>query len=109
MNLRCPLCDSEMCGFAQLWFSAPLGKYRCPNCEAQFKARKTGWIRFTSYLLGASAWIFILPVLLGMSRWLLAGLLAILFTDYLIDYMNKDLIKFDRLPEEIEDMKRMQK
>jgi hypothetical protein len=51
----CPKCNTNSISFLKAWFKSGLGRYRCPNCGANCRVRKNGWLTVGSTCLGLAA------------------------------------------------------
>lgn len=89
MKLKCPSCGSDLCDFVTLWATAPLKKYRCPQCGDRYKAEKTGCIKYSSCAVGlALGALVVLVVHRFLPVWALAAAIPIFAIDYWVDLRN---------------------
>ena len=95
MDIKCPACGSQLCSFTKLWLTAnPFKKIRCKQCGKQFKATKTGIIKYSSYLIGLLVGILLITVLEEIIPvWALIGIIPFIVIDYILDSKFRKYIK----------------
>jgi hypothetical protein len=95
MIFKCPSCGFDLSSFLKVWFTAPIKRFKCEKCGDSFKLKKTGRIKYTSYLIGLFVAALVILVLEKIvTPMLLLAILPILALDYFIDRKNWNLLNF---------------
>ncbi len=86
--MKCPACSSNKILSMIVWIAVPYWHIVCPDCGTMIKPRKTGIVRFSTYILALPAGIMAALGMLGLY-WNTGLFLTIcVFTlalDYIID------------------------
>jgi hypothetical protein len=87
--MKCPQCQTDSIPFGKIWLKSGFGTYRCPNCNALCRVRRSNWLFVVCLCLGGAA----SGLGLWSRSWLVFGaaVFVAVLLDALIDFRFRRL------------------